>query len=138
MILIDASVAFKWFMREEDSDLAERLLVENDLAAPELLLSETGNALWKAVRRKILPAEQVYILVEGLAARFVQLYPLETLIVRALEIAMKLDHPVYDCIYLANAEDMDLPLITADRKLLQKIRMSEFSSLAVSIEETRA
>ena len=36
---------------------------------------------------------------------------------RASTIALELDHPVYDCIYLACTEIEGVPLVTADRRL---------------------
>jgi predicted nucleic acid-binding protein len=41
---------------------------------------------------------------------------------RALEIAVAIDQPVYDCLYIATAERFEAPLVTDDRKLLAAIR----------------
>ncbi len=44
--------------------------------------------------------------------------PTEQLAAEALALALDLDHPVYDCVYLALAIARDLPLVTADRRLI--------------------
>lgn len=47
-LIVDASVAVKWFSEEEQSDLAETLLASMELLiAPDLVIAEIGNALWK-------------------------------------------------------------------------------------------
>jgi predicted nucleic acid-binding protein len=43
--------------------------------------------------------------------------------------ALTLNHPVYDCIYLACAETIDGILMTADRRLHRSVHGSEFESL---------
>jgi len=51
-LIVDASVAVKWFSAEDGADRAEALFVaEPDLAAPELILAEVGNAMWKKHRK---------------------------------------------------------------------------------------
>lgn len=51
-IVVDASVALKWFLPEPDSAKAEELLGSHDiLVAPTLIVSEVCNAVWKRLRR---------------------------------------------------------------------------------------
>ena len=58
-IVVDASVALKWLLPEDDSDLADALRAEN-LIAPPLWLVEGANALWRNVRNgKISPDNHV-------------------------------------------------------------------------------
>jgi len=52
---------------------------------------------------------------------FDELVPLAGLSRRAAAIALALDHPVYDCFYLALAEARDAPMVTADRRLLRRV-----------------
>lgn len=46
-----------------------------------------------------------------------ELRPSPPMVRRAFELARDLDHPVYDCVYLAPAQELDLPLVTADERL---------------------
>lgn len=57
--VIDASVASRFLLVEELTDKAELLLGDFleetvDVSAPELIRYEVGNALWKAVSRKMI------------------------------------------------------------------------------------
>ena len=49
-LVIDASVAVKWVIEEEDTTQALALR-GRALAAPDLLIAECANILWKKVRR---------------------------------------------------------------------------------------
>ena len=51
-LVVDASVALKWFLDEPDSGLARGLITGGDeLVAPGFLLLEAGNSLWLAQGR---------------------------------------------------------------------------------------
>lgn len=60
--------------------------------------------------------------------------PDDTLEVRALELALMLGLPVYDCIYLALAERLDGTLITADKRFLDALGASRHESRAVDLQ----
>jgi predicted nucleic acid-binding protein len=119
--IIDASVVLKWVPDEEDSDIAASL-TDWELAAPDLLLAECANVLWTKVRKKELTPEEVIERVQLLQSAPVELVPLESLVKEATRMALQLSHPVYDCIYLALAAHRDLPLVTADRGLVDAVR----------------
>ena len=114
--VVDASVAAKWLAPEADSALAEALL-DDDLLAPDLLYAEVGNILWKKQMRGEMDAAAV-----PLAARWLLQAPLEvvdsaSLLADALALALQLQHPAYDCFYLALAQRAEVPMVTADRRL---------------------
>ena len=49
--VIDASVAVKWLVAEDEADVAEELATGgHDLHAPRLMASEVANALWRKAR----------------------------------------------------------------------------------------
>jgi predicted nucleic acid-binding protein len=133
-IVVDSSVVLKWVVEEEDSDRALRL-VGLPLVAPDLVRAELANALWKKVRiRNELSEEQAR---RGLSRASIglRLVPSAPLADRALQIGVELSHPVYDCFFLALAEELDVMLITADRRFLDRLRDSPFGSRAVALEE---
>jgi len=128
--VIDASVAVKWFVRESLHDEALRLLEHRDrFVAPELIVSEVTNIAWKKVVRKEISHEQTRFIVVAISQYIPTLRRSVELSERALELALTLNHPVYDCLYLACAEGVGGTLITADRKLHQSVQGSEFESL---------
>lgn len=116
-LVVDSSVAVKWYIEEEGSDRAESLLQRDArLVAPDLLLPEIGNVLWK--RRGDLPREDVGAIVSALiTACPVTLYPSAALLQGAVAIAYAYDRSVYDSLYLALAAGQNCAFVTADERL---------------------
>ena len=126
-VIVDANVALKWVVTEEDSEAAAAL-ASRDLAAPAILLGECANALWAKVRRRELSSAEALERLEALQTVPVELVPLDALAGEALGLAFQLDHPVYDCLYLALALQRDLLLITADGRFTDVVqRHGEYS-----------
>jgi predicted nucleic acid-binding protein len=117
-LVVDASVAAKWVLEEDGSDRANALRAEGGLIAPSLVAAEIGNTLWKAVHRGLVSRADALVAVEAALLPFDALMANEELLARALEMAMDLSHPIYDCFYLALAERERAPIISADAKLL--------------------
>ncbi|MDP2299057.1 MAG: type II toxin-antitoxin system VapC family toxin [Pseudolabrys sp.] len=128
-VVIDASVAVLWTLQQTGSDRAAALSSETGLIAPSIILAEVGNAIWKAVRRGDLPRAESAMAIDLALSPFEQLTSVEELRVRALEIALELDHPIYDCFYLALAERERCPMVTADKRLLTAAK--KFKSVEV-------
>lgn len=114
--VVDASVAAKWLAPEAESSQAQSLL-DDELIVPELLYAEVGNILWKKQQRGEIDAA-----VSLLGARWLLQVPMQVhdsagLLADALALAQQLQHPADDCFYLALAQRVDAPLVTADRRL---------------------
>lgn len=116
-LVIDASVAVKWVVREEGRAEALQRTAGQELLAPDFVLVESANILWKKVRLAQLDAEHARRGLEFIAGAFAMLVPAKGLAPRALAMSMEYDHPVYDCLYLACAEAEEAQLLTADRRL---------------------
>jgi len=129
MKVVDASVALKWFLIEPGDAEAVRLANKGNLIAPELLLAEVCNAVWKAVRQGRLSEFQATHIAQVLPTYFDALIPLRQLAERATEIALALNHPVYDCFYVALAEQAASKLVTADRRLLERTQGTPWAPL---------
>ena len=125
--IVDASVVAKWLIREADSARARALInPEYFLRAPDLLMAELGNILWKRAARGDLSAgESGELLKEFLQNHIdvtVRLLPSRLVIKQALLIAAAERHSIYDCIYLALAVQARCVLITADDLLVKAVR----------------
>jgi predicted nucleic acid-binding protein len=121
-LIVDASVAAKWVLPQEYSTHANALRNEDGLIAPSLIAAEIANAIWKAVRRgTVLRADAAAALSASLRS-FDSLIGEESLCVQALELSIGLDHPIYDCFYLALAQRESAPLVTADEAMITAAR----------------
>jgi predicted nucleic acid-binding protein len=121
--VVDASVAVKWVVPEVLSDQADRLLGSDEiLMAPELLMIEAANTLWKKTLRRELSATEAGRALGVLAESGIVICPAQPLLGRALALAQQLAHPVYDCVYLALAERERATLITADERLIGRVK----------------
>jgi predicted nucleic acid-binding protein len=119
-LVIDASVAIKWVIAEAGT--AEALaLRRHRLFAPDLLVAECANVLWKKVCRNELSAEEARFAARLLERVDVELVSTRHLLVSATALAVALGHPAYDCIYLVLAESLSCDFVTADRRLRSKI-----------------
>ena len=114
-LIVDASVAVKWWFAEQGSVESRQLLAHRIvLYAPDFLLIEAANVLWKKARRKEMADPQPYLEELSRLPDVVMLCPSSDLVARASAIALEIAHPVYDCLYLACAEVEEAPLVTAD------------------------
>ena len=119
--VVDASVAVKWVVEELDSGQA-RMLARARLEAPDLLAVECANILWKKARIGDIGARQARERLDALLEAPVALTPSRDLLGQALGLALELEHPVYDCLYLALALARGVPLVTADERLARAVR----------------
>ena len=127
-MIVDASIAVKWIAHEPDSDAALTLIERGDLVAPALMLMEVANALYKMAVRGEVSATTSFAQNVAALANIVEIIEDAPLAARALDIALALRHPVYDCIYLALAEARDDVVIAADKRLFTKVLGTPFAA----------
>ncbi|HTT84426.1 MAG TPA: type II toxin-antitoxin system VapC family toxin [Rhizomicrobium sp.] len=123
-LVIDASVAIKWIVEEEGTPEALALRHKAKLIAPDFLAAECANILWKKVQRKELTSKEAHLAARLLQAADIELLPMRPLLEAATKLAIALDHPAYDCIYLALAVEKDCKLVTADERLLRRLEQT--------------
>jgi predicted nucleic acid-binding protein len=129
VIVVDASLAVKWYLLEALTPEALKLLADHggDIVVPDIFVTEVIGAL---VRRanvdKSLRSES-----QESISRFVSLFDAELIsaqrldppaIARAADLALDLGHPLKDCHYLALAMDQDCDLITCDARFAAKAK----------------
>ena len=133
---VDASVALKWFLPEIHSDAALRVLEHHGpLVAPDLLLAEVTNALWKHVRRQDMTIQEARTTLAALGQLPLTLIPSRALTELALEIAHRTDRSAYDSLYIAVAVLRGHGLVTADRRLYDALRRGPFSASLVWVTD---
>ncbi len=122
ILVVDASVAIKWGVPEVGSDAAEALVGAYRLIAPQLIYAECANILWKMTRRGELSGVEMMkasTLVDDFAIHTVSMRELVPL---ALDASVRIDHAAYDCFYLALAFLQECPMVTADSRLVRRLR----------------
>ncbi|EAQ04611.1 hypothetical protein OG2516_01461 [Oceanicola granulosus HTCC2516] len=133
--VVDTSVTIKWVIDEEGSDEAD-LLQNADMVAPALLRIEAANVLRTIAARQTVTGPQAVDLFLLLQTAPVTIIDADDMLERrALELALELRHPVYDCVYLALAERTDRRLITADRRFLGALADTAHSSRAMDLAD---
>lgn len=116
-------VMARWVLPgEEHSDHALAVMRDRqagaiELVAPDLLPSEIGSAMLRAVRRDRIPAEDALASIRALLAVPVSLYPSGDLVLRSFEIAAAENQRIYDCFYVALAEFLGVDYWTGDERL---------------------
>jgi predicted nucleic acid-binding protein len=137
-LVIDASIAVKWVVEEDGTPQALALRQRAKLIAPELLIAECANILWKKVKREELAKKEALLAAGLLQAAEFELLPTRNLFESALRMSMEIDHPAYDCVYLALAVDNKCQFVTADERFVRKLRQKAppvIRDIAVSLIE---
>lgn len=121
-LVIDASVAIKLFISEDGSrEAASTVKKADELLAPDLLLAEVGNILWKYVRRDDLAKNDAQQILADMLQMPIQFRATSELLESALKLAIETDRTVYDCLYVALAVQSKCVLLTADERLVNAL-----------------
>ena len=129
MIVVDASVAVKWFVIEAGAQEAHALLHGTEsLIGPDFVIYETLNVLRRKYKRTEIDAAQLQRASIELGGFFDLLVPAATLIDQTMILSKTLDHGVYDCAYLACALQHHATLVTADAVFAKKARANGFGA----------
>jgi predicted nucleic acid-binding protein len=119
-LVLDASAVVRIIEGAEQSALFQEAVLNADLVlAPELMLTEVANTLWRLQRAGQLPTDGLQQRLSRATELVDVIEPDRQLQVEALALACHLDHPVYDCLYLALARREAAVLLTADQRLQQ-------------------
>ncbi len=140
-LILDTSVAVKFYLPEELRDEALRLLAavesgEAKLLAPGTVQPELFNALWQQHRRGVLTREEVRESWEDFSDTSMDLYAPEDLMPRAVQITFETGVIVYDALFLALAEELGTVVVTADGKLLKALEGTPYARYAISVADT--
>lgn len=120
-LVVDASVVIKWVIEETGTQDALALR-RHRLLAPDLLIPECANILWKKVRRQELTGDEARLAARLIERADIDFVPSRRLLEAATNLALLLDHPAYDCLYLALARSSGCCFVTADAKFCALVR----------------
>lgn len=118
MIVADASVVVDYLLAGSSpagDSLAERFRAHEPIVAPHLLDAEVAQVLRRYTLAGVLTPGQAVVLVDELAELPIRRYPHVAILGRAFD--LRDDVTVYDGLYLALAEVLEAPLLTADGAL---------------------
>ena len=124
-LVVDASVALKWVLLEEDRDRAISLLTEDELIAPDLLHVECANALAMRVRRGLIRAVDASDALHVILNAPVLIRPAASLVSKAYDLSLELERTAYDSLYLALALAEGAVLVTADGKFADAVEKTD-------------
>jgi predicted nucleic acid-binding protein len=122
-------VVVKWKLPlEEHAAAAEAMLLAWEqqmlaVCAPQHLPAEVMSAFLRAARRDRLTAEEAREAIRDLLALPFQLSAVTPLAARAVTIAQQQNQRVYDCLYVALADQEGIGLWTADRRLYNALHV---------------
>lgn len=134
--VVDASVALKWLVAEEDSAQAKRLLQDDvRLHAPHFLELEIANALWIKVRRKVLDPDAAVALNKKFLKLDIQWRAGKGIGEKTLLLGLLSRHSLYDFTYLTLAAHLGCPLVTADRDFVAALEELGLSGMVVPLED---
>jgi predicted nucleic acid-binding protein len=122
-VVVDVSVAAKVFCLEAGSDRARAMLKSGAVvAAPDLLFVEMASLAAKRVRRGLCSAQLGRDAVGSIGELIDEVAPLSGLAARAFLFARDNGFSAYDGAYLALAERLNAPVLTADERLIERAR----------------
>lgn len=121
-IVVDSSVAIKWFIVEPYSTEARRILDDYragtlTLLAPDLINAEIGNVVWKKQRFQGLAVADGQQIIDEFRKLKFELVPTAALLNEAYRFAVTHQRTVYDALYIALSVREQCPFVTADEKL---------------------
>jgi predicted nucleic acid-binding protein len=135
-VVVDANVAVKWIIEQEGSDHARRIQAyQGPLVAPMMLISETTSGLWRHVARGDIPLSTARSAIVGLPRWFRELVDDRLLAGPALDLAGELNYARYDCFYLALSVERGAPLVTADKRLINRLATTRFKTNVVHLAD---
>jgi predicted nucleic acid-binding protein len=120
-LVVDASIAIKWVVEEDGTPAALTLRQKAKLIAPDLLVAECANILWKKVQRSELSKAEALLAARLLQGAEIELLATRSLFETATRVSIEIDHPAYDCLYLVLAAENKCQFVTADEHFLRKL-----------------
>lgn len=128
-VVVDSSVAIKWFVPQPYSTEARTILngYQNGtlaILAPDLIYAEVGNIVWKLQRFQDLSQEDADDILDAFKEIEFEITALSSLLADAYRLAVDYQRTVYDSLYIALSLQQKCPFVTGDRKLVNSVSNS--------------
>jgi predicted nucleic acid-binding protein len=137
--VVDASVAIKWFVLEQDSDRADGLSASGSrLYAPSLISTEVASAFCRKALSGLMTSGEARHYLRALAGFFDDIVAVDDLLEPALHNAYELRHPIFDLIYLELAVRLGATFVTADRRFASKAAGTRHADHNVLLSDLQA
>jgi predicted nucleic acid-binding protein len=125
--VIDSSVMVKWVLPEPDSDKAVRLRDDlrnsvHELLSPDIFTVEASHALTRAERQGRIAVGQARALLLDILTTPPRVVPFQPFLLRAIDMSSAVRVGVYDCIYVALAEQENCESVTADTTMVRTLQ----------------
>ena len=136
VFVVDASVAAKWYLEEDCTEAALRLLEPGRrLHAPDFMLLEVHSALCKRLRRGSMSLSDADDIRAALRRCEIRYVPFGDLLDRAYEIATSTGRSMYDCLYVALAVRLGVQVVTADHPLYDGLAATAYADHVLWVED---
>jgi predicted nucleic acid-binding protein len=132
-IVVDASLGIKLFIEDQFSNKVHSLFEQladdppAQLYAPDLFFIECANVLWKYVRWGGYSAAKARENLKDLNHLAIRSIPTRSLVENAFVIAAVEKITAYDACYVALSQQLGIPLVTGDEKLVRTLARSRYN-----------
>jgi predicted nucleic acid-binding protein len=126
-LVIDSSVAIKWFVAEDDSATAMKILEaykHNKIRflAPDLIYAEFGNIIWKKQIFQNFDSTDADFAIREIQKITINITPAIDSLDDTYQIAVKHKRTFYDSLYLALSVRENCEFVTADEKFYNSVK----------------
>lgn len=133
-IVIDSSLAAKWYLSDEYDDIALKIKSDFEIktisiVVPMLFFYEVSNILRTTSKQSRIDKDKCIKAYQDLLDLDLTTYFSKELYKDALVKALDLDITAYDAAYVVLAQSLQIPLYTADEKLVKKAKNPFVKSL---------
>lgn len=118
--ILDSSIIAAVFFQEKSSSKAEQIVSSSELITVDLAMAEVSNVAWKRIKIFQDDREIIYEALKK-SVEFIktacQVIRTEELIEEAFSIALNENVTIYDALFLAASQKINVPLLTLDKRL---------------------
>ncbi|HBS27219.1 MAG TPA: VapC toxin family PIN domain ribonuclease [Gammaproteobacteria bacterium] len=129
MIVVDTNIIAYLYISSDHSQHSEDLLsFDSNWVAPILWRSEFRNVLGHYLRKNLLNLDEILLIIQQ-AEKLLTDHEYEISSAHIMQLVKSSQCSAYDCEFVALAQYLDVPLITADKKILR-----EFPEITKTVE----